>query len=131
VASRAAPPAAALSRVRRVKLPGSDDGLVMLAGHYLLSMTEDDNQPTTFGRMVLGVTRVWIPVAIAIAGVVGIVIGHGKSAAAGAGVGLLIVALIVWMINWMYRMSIESNRERDREEEAREYFDRHGRWPDE
>jgi hypothetical protein len=35
------------------------------------------------------------------------------------------------MINWMYRMSIESNRERDREEEAREYFDEHGRWPDE
>jgi hypothetical protein len=31
----------------------------------------------------------------------------------------------------MYRLSIESNRERDREEEAREYFSRHGRWPDE
>ena len=43
----------------------------------------------------------------------------------------MIAALIVWMINWMYRMSIESNRERDREEEARDYFDRHGRWPDE
>jgi hypothetical protein len=31
----------------------------------------------------------------------------------------------------MFRMSVASNRERDREEEAREYFDRHGRWPDE
>jgi hypothetical protein len=31
----------------------------------------------------------------------------------------------------MYRMSIESNRERDREEQAREYFDRTGHWPDE
>jgi hypothetical protein len=28
-------------------------------------------------------------------------------------------------------MSVDSNRDREREEEAREYFDRHGRWPDE
>ena len=35
------------------------------------------------------------------------------------------------MINWMFRMSVESNRDREREEEAREYFDEHGRWPDE
>ncbi len=94
-------------------------------------MTEDGKQPITFGSIVLSATRVWVPALIAIAGVVGIVIGHGKSAAAGAGVGLVIVALIVWMINWMFRMSVESNRDRDREEEAREYFDRHGRWPDE
>jgi hypothetical protein len=94
-------------------------------------MTEDGKQPITFGGIVLSATRVWVPVLIAIAGVIGIVIGHGKSAAAGAGVGLVIVALIVWMINWMFRMSVESNRDRDREEEAREYFDRHGRWPDE
>jgi hypothetical protein len=114
-----------------VNAPGSDDGLVMRAGHYLLSMTHDGNQPHAFGRLVLGVTRVWVPVAIAVAGVVGIVIGHGKSAAAGAGVGLVIVALIVWMLNWMFRMSVESNRDREREEEAREYYTLHGRWPDE
>jgi hypothetical protein len=103
----------------------------MRAGHYLLRMTEERDQTSGFGRIVLSVTRVWVPVAIAVAGVVGIVIGHGKTAAAGAGVGLVIVALIVWMLNWMFRMSVASNLERDREEEAREYFDRHGRWPDE
>jgi hypothetical protein len=59
------------------------------------------------------------------------VIGHGSNATAAAGVGLLIVALTVWLINWMFRISVESNRDRDREEEAREYFSRHGRWPDE
>lgn len=75
--------------------------------------------------------RVWLPLAIAVAGVVAIVIGHGHTAAAGAGVVLLGVALIVWMINWLFRMSIESNRDREREEQAREYFDEHGRWPDE
>jgi membrane protein implicated in regulation of membrane protease activity len=82
-------------------------------------------------RLLLTATRVWLPIAIAAAGVAGLVIGHGRTWIAGAGVALLITALIVWMINWMYRMSIESNRERDREEQAREYFDRTGHWPDE
>jgi hypothetical protein len=74
---------------------------------------------------------VWLPLAIAVAGVVAIVIGRGHTVVAGAGVVLLGIALIVWMINWLFRMSIESNRDREREEEAREYFDEHGRWPDE
>jgi uncharacterized membrane protein len=80
---------------------------------------------------MVSLTRIWLPVGIALAGVVAIVVGHGHTAAAGAGVVLLGVALIVWMINWMFRMSVESNAERDAEERAREYFDRHGRWPDE
>ncbi len=84
-----------------------------------------------FGRFVLTATRLWLPVAIAIAGVVLIVIGHGRTSAAGIGVGLVIVGIIVWMINWMYRMSVESNDARDREEEARRFYDEHGRWPDE
>ena len=57
--------------------------------------------------------------------------GSAKGSLAATGVVLMGVALIVWMINWLFRMSIESNRDRDREEEAREYFDEHGRWPDE
>jgi hypothetical protein len=81
--------------------------------------------------VLLGLTRVWLPLAIAVAGVVAIVIGRGHTAVAGAGVVLLGIALIVWMINWLFRMSLESNRDREREEEAREYFDEHGRWPDE
>jgi ABC-type transport system involved in cytochrome bd biosynthesis fused ATPase/permease subunit len=81
--------------------------------------------------VLLGLTRVWLPLAIAVAGVVAIVIGRGHTVVAGAGVVLLGIALIVWMINWLFRMSIESNRDREREEEARVYFDEHGRWPDE
>lgn len=82
-------------------------------------------------HLLLTATRVWLPLAIAIAGVVLIVIGHAKTPAAGAGVGLLLVAVIVWMLNWMFRLSVQSNYERDQEEEARKYFDEHGRWPDE
>jgi protein-S-isoprenylcysteine O-methyltransferase Ste14 len=93
----------------------------------------------TPGRVILAATRVWLPLAIAAAGVVLIVLGHASLSThttthaleSAAGVALLITALIVWMINWMYRLSVESNRDREREERARDYFDRTGRWPDE
>jgi hypothetical protein len=91
-------------------------------------MSRDRSTP---GRFVMSFTRIWLPLAIAVAGVVAIVLGHGETSLAGAGVGLLIIGLIVWMIDWMFRLSVESNDDRDREEAAREYFDRHGRWPDE
>jgi drug/metabolite transporter (DMT)-like permease len=83
--------------------------------------------------MLLTFTRRALPLAIAAAGVVCIVAGHGdpNDATAAAGVALLIVAVIVWMLNWMYRMSVASNLDREREERARDYFDQHGRWPDE
>jgi protein-S-isoprenylcysteine O-methyltransferase Ste14 len=95
--------------------------------------------PMTPSRLLLVATRIWLPVGIAVAGLVLIVLGHASLSAqstthtieAGAGVALLLVALTVWMINWMYRMSVESNRDREVEEQAREYFDRHGHWPDE
>ena len=80
---------------------------------------------------MLTLTRIWLPLAIAVAGVVALVVGHGDTPTAAAGVVLLGVALTVWMINWLFRMSVESNRDREREEEAREFFDEHGRWPDE
>ena len=69
---------------------------------------------------------------IAVVGIVAIIVGGGQDdIVAGAGVSLVICALIVWMINWMYRIGVQSNLEREEEERAREYFDRHGRWPDE
>jgi len=82
-------------------------------------------------RLLLSLTRLWLPLGIAVAGAVLIVVGHAKTAAAAAGVGLIIAALIVAMVNWLFRLSVASNRDREREEEARRYFDRHGRWPDE
>lgn len=97
---------------------------------------------STSGRLnrgLLTATRVWLPIAIAVAGAVLIGLGGGHyskltdpgSLESAAGVSLLIVALIVWMINWLFRLSLRSNADRDREERAREYFDRTGRWPDE
>jgi len=98
-----------------------------------------DEAPLTLGRVILSATRIWLPLVIAVAGAVLIVLGHGslsnqaggRALEAASGVALLIVAIIVWMVNWMFRMSVQSNRDREVEEEAREYFDRHGYWPGE
>jgi hypothetical protein len=85
------------------------------------------------GGILLGITRVWLPIGISVAGLIGILIGHGSTSSvwAAGGVSLIIVALIVLIINWMFRLSVQSNRDREREERAREYFERHGRWPGE
>jgi hypothetical protein len=40
-------------------------------------------------------------------------------------------ALSVLLLNWFFREGVRGDRERDREEDAREYYGRHGRWPDE
>jgi hypothetical protein len=101
-------------------------------------MTDPDSEQLTFGRLVVGFTRVWLPLLIAAVGVALIVVGHGSyselanthSLESATGVSLIIVAVIVWMINWLYRLGVSSNEEREDEERAREYFDRTGRWPE-
>jgi hypothetical protein len=107
------------------------------AGNVWGEMNPDTGPPS--GRKMLIVMRIGLPLVIAAVGVVMILIGHGRysdlahtqSLESAIGVALLLVAVIVWMIAWMARMSVESNRDREVEEEAREYFDRHGYWPDE
>jgi hypothetical protein len=83
-------------------------------------------------RVLLDITRIWVPLVIAVAGVVLIIDGHGRanSVPAAAGVALVVVALIVWLLNWLYRLGVQSAEDREREEAARRYFDEHGRWPD-
>jgi protein-S-isoprenylcysteine O-methyltransferase Ste14 len=101
-------------------------------------MTDSNEEQLTFGRLVVGFTRVWLPLLIAAVGVALIVVGHGSyselanthSLESATGVSLIIVAVIVWMINWLYRLGVSSNEEREDEERAREYFDRTGRWPE-
>jgi hypothetical protein len=40
-------------------------------------------------------------------------------------------ALAVLLLNGLFRLGAEGDKERQAEEEAREYFSRTGRWPDE
>jgi len=79
-------------------------------------------------RLGLAAVRYGIPLAMAIAGIVGLAIGGD---AAGAGVVLIGSAFIVLALNVLFRMSVRSNADRDEEERAREHFERTGRWPGE
>jgi hypothetical protein len=51
------------------------------------------------------------------------------------GVGLEIAAMglggavSVWLVGWFLRISVTDSSDRAREEAARDFFDRHGRWP--
>jgi hypothetical protein len=71
------------------------------------------------------IVRVWLPAAIAIAGVVLIIVGDETLVA--MGVLLLGVSLLVVLANGFARLSLQSEREREEEERNRE----RGVWPDE
>jgi hypothetical protein len=79
-------------------------------------------------RVGLPLVRYGVPLAMAIAGIVCLVVGGD---AAGSGVVLIGSAGIVLLINLLFRLSLVSNREREQEEQAREQFERTGRWPGE
>ena len=81
-------------------------------------------------RAALLLVRVGLPAAIAAAGVVLILVGAGENEQ-GAGVALIGCAVMVVLFNLFLRLGWRDQRDREREEEAREHFDRTGRWPDE
>ncbi|MDP9345185.1 MAG: hypothetical protein M3P44_05620 [Actinomycetota bacterium] len=75
--------------------------------------------------------RTWLPVGIIAAGVVAAILS-GFSETGLEGGGLLISAgLSVWLLNLLYRVGVTGDRDRTEEDDARAYYDRHGRWPDE
>ena len=77
------------------------------------------------GAGVLAI-RYGIPALFIVAGqVVLITTGDTVNWAGFTGAGLAIL-----LIGALLRIGTEGDKERDREEAAREYFDRHGRWPD-
>ncbi len=49
---------------------------------------------------------------------------HAWAVFTGAGLSVL-------LMNVLFRIGARGDRERDEEQEARRYFDEHGRWPDE
>jgi hypothetical protein len=76
--------------------------------------------------VVLFAVRYVLPVAIAVGGLVAIVLGNP-----GMGIVLIGIGGLVFGMNYYWRLSFSEQSDRQKEEEAREYFDRHGRWPDE
>jgi hypothetical protein len=78
--------------------------------------------------MALWAIRYGIPLVLLIAGV--IVTATAGNVGLAAGALFFSAASAVLLLNVLYRIGVEGDKERDQEEAAREYFDRHGHWPD-
>ncbi|HEY6778012.1 MAG TPA: hypothetical protein VI122_16010 [Thermoleophilaceae bacterium] len=74
------------------------------------------------------VVRYALPAVIALTGLVLTIVG-GSDTVVAAGVALIGVGMLVALLNLLMRLGIASSRDREREENARRYYDRHGRWP--
>jgi hypothetical protein len=79
-------------------------------------------------RPVIVAVRYLLPGAIVLTGLV-LTIAGGSDTVVGAGVALVGVGMLVALLNVLMRLGIASSRDREREEQARRFFDRHGRWP--
>jgi hypothetical protein len=78
----------------------------------------------------MSVVRIWIPVAILVAGVVLVVVRGGDETSLEGAAALWGAGLSVALLNWLHRMGVAGDSARVKEDEARAYFARHGRWPD-
>ena len=83
------------------------------------------DRPTSW---LLRTIRYILPAAVTIAGLVVMAIGSEIDLEGGA--SIVGAGLAIFLLNWLFRVGVTGDRERDAEDAAREYFDRHGRWPD-
>jgi hypothetical protein len=74
------------------------------------------------------VVRYALPAVIVLTGLI-LTIAGGSDTVVAAGVALIGVGMLVALLNVLMRLGIASSRDRERKEEARRFFDRHGRWP--
>jgi hypothetical protein len=72
--------------------------------------------------------RYILPAAVVVAGVV--VMAMGSESDLEGGASIVSAGLAIYFLNWLFRIGASGDRERDAEDRAREFYDRHGRWPD-
>ena len=80
----------------------------------------------------LKLVRVWLPLVVTTIGTAMMVYGLLGDDLPWAEGGAFVVSagLSIWLLNVLHRMGVSGDRARDEEDEARAFFDRHGRWPD-
>lgn len=72
-------------------------------------------------------TRVGLPSLIALTGLIVLLVGDGQ-ALDGVGMALIGVAGLIVVANILMRLGLSSERDRHIEEQARQHFERTGRW---
>jgi hypothetical protein len=80
--------------------------------------------------MTLRLIRVWLPIAVVVLGIVLFVLNPTADTAMGSA-AIIGAGLSIWLLNVLFRIGVKGDLERDDEAEARQFFDRHGHWPDE
>ena len=81
--------------------------------------------------MLLKVLRVHLPLAVCFAGVVVAAVRGFDDTGLDAAGALFGAGASIWLMNVLLRVGVTGDRERDREDAARDFYDRHGLWPDE
>lgn len=74
-------------------------------------------------------TRYGLPALVALAGLIIMCLGGENDLEGGA--MIIGAGLAIYFINWLFRIGVSGERERTAEQDARDYFDLHGHWPDE
>jgi hypothetical protein len=87
----------------------------------------NDHTPTP-PRWTMVLVRYVLPAAVVLAGLV--VMSLGSESELEGGAGIVSAGLAIFFINWLFRAGAAGERQRDAEDRAREYYDRHGHWPD-
>ena len=82
--------------------------------------------PTRHGWLLDGVRYV-LPAVVVLGGLV--VMSFGDENHLEGGAGIVSAGLAIFFVNWLFRTGTSGDREREAEEAARDYFERHGRWP--
>ncbi|HXD53167.1 MAG TPA: hypothetical protein VN618_00295 [Solirubrobacteraceae bacterium] len=90
-------------------------------------MTDERPEQEQHGT-AMALLRYVLPGVVVVAGIVVMALGSETDLEGGG--GIVSAGLAIYFINWLFRAGAAGDRERDAEDAAREYFDRHGRWPD-
>jgi hypothetical protein len=79
-------------------------------------------------RLMWGFRYVF-PALVTVVGIAFMAMGGETDLEGGASV--VSAGLAIYFVNWLFRIGVTGDLEREREDAAREYFARHGHWPDE
>jgi ribose/xylose/arabinose/galactoside ABC-type transport system permease subunit len=82
-------------------------------------------------NVFMKIVRFWVPVAILAGGIVLVIVRGGDETSLEGCAALWGAGLSVALLNWLHRIGVSGDSARAEEDEARAYFARYGRWPDE